>query len=112
MAITSNSSGSQTCTISTEHTLATITSAGVYVLKLDLNALVDGATPDELEVRVYSKSRSADTERLEFINTYRGSQGQPIVTTLPCVTDCDCKFTIKQTQGTGRAVPWNALVLA
>ena len=112
MAITSNSSGSQTCTISTEHTLATITSSGVYVLKLDLNALVDGSTPDELEVRTYSKARSADTERLEKIDTYRGSQGLPIVQTIPCVTDCDCKFTIKQTQGTGRAVPWNVLVLA
>jgi hypothetical protein len=108
---TSNSSGSQTCTISTEHTLATIAAAGVYVCKLDVSALADGATPDILEVRTYSKARSGDTERLEKVFTLVGAQGEPSVATLPVVTDNHWKVTIKQTQGTGRAILWNALAL-
>lgn len=107
----SNSSGSQTCTVTTEHTLATITSPGVYVLALDVSALADGATPDILEIRTYSKARSGDTERLEKVVTLTGAQGEPSFKSLPCPTDCHCKFTIKQTQGTGRAIPWNALAL-
>ena len=37
---TSKSSGTQAATIDTEHTLATITDAGTYVLFVDTNAMV------------------------------------------------------------------------
>lgn len=109
---TSNSSGSQTCTIGTEHTLATITAAGCYVGKLDLANMADGSTPDILEIRWYSKARSGDTERLVKVVSLTGAQGEPLFETLPCSTDCHWKFTIKQTAGSaGRAIPWNALAL-
>lgn len=108
---TSNSSGSQTCTIGTEHTLATITAAGIYVGVLDVSALADGATPDILEIRWYSKARSGDTERQCKVMTLTGGQGEPEVQTLPWATDCHWKLTIKQVQGTGRAIIWNALAL-
>lgn len=101
-------SGSQTCTISTEHTLATITDAGIYQLHLDLANLADGTTPDILTVKVYTKSRSGDTERLSESWEFIGAQGKagwrsnPEMTTAPHV-----KYTITQSQGTGRAIPWS-----
>lgn len=103
---TVNTSGSQTCTISTEHTLATLTSAGVYQLALDLNAIVGGSTPDILEVRVYGKARSSDTERRMDLHTFVGTQSDPLVLCKPIISPHHYKVTITQTQGTGRAVPW------
>ena len=106
MAVAVKTSGSQTCTISTEHTLATVTDAGVYQLALDLNALADGATPDILVVAAYGKARSSDTERLMETWEFVGSQGKPLWRSNPEVSPHSYKVTIKQTQGTGRAVPW------
>jgi hypothetical protein len=105
VAVSVNTSGSQTATISTEHTLATITTAGIYQLKVDLANLAAG---DIVELRAYSKARSTDTERLEFGPVSYG----PIVPTqlLPpspaVVTAHYVRFSLKQVAGTGRAFPW------
>ncbi|MGH3946351.1 MAG: hypothetical protein ACRDSI_15080 [Pseudonocardiaceae bacterium] len=55
--------GSQTATIGTEHTLATVTDPGMYVLRTDLADMVAG---DVVELRVYAKARTTDTERLMY----------------------------------------------
>lgn len=99
-------SGSQTCTISTEHTLATITDPGVYQLALDLSALADGSTPDILTVRVYGKARSSDTERLAESWEFIGAQGRPLWRSNPELSPHSYRVTITQSQGTGRDVPW------
>lgn len=101
-----NTSGSQTCVISTEHTLATVTDAGTYQVVLDLNALADGSTPDILQVKVLGKARSTDTERLEEQYEFVGSQSKPLWRSVPILSPHSFKVTITQTQGTGRAVPW------
>ena len=106
MAVSVNTSGSQTCVISTEHTLATVTGAGVYQLVLDINALADGTTPDILTVKIYGKARSADTERLEESYEFIGSQGKPLWRSPPVISPHHYKVSITQSQGTGRAVPW------
>lgn len=106
MALSVNTSGSQTCTVTTEHDLATITSANVYVLALDLNASVGGTTPDIFEVREYGKARSSDTERLIKCYTVVGAQVEILFQTIPRVSPHHIRYTIKQTQGTSRAVPW------
>lgn len=98
------SSNSQTATISTEHTLDTITSAGVFVLAVDLSALAAG---DVVELRVYGKARSTDTERL----VHRGTYGPlplaiPLVMSVPIVSPHHFKSTLLQSAGTGRAFPW------
>ena len=100
-----NTSGSQTATISTEHTLATLATGGVFVLAVDISALT-GA--DVVELRVYGKARSSDTERLVHRGTYGpgGPVALPLVMSVPIVSPHHFKATLKQTAGTGRSFPW------
>lgn len=104
MTVLVNTSGSQTATISTEHTLATVSSAAVLALAVDLSAMAAG---DVVELRIYGKARTGDTERL----LHRGSYGPipppvPLVMSVPIVSPHHFKATLKQTAGTGRAFPW------
>lgn len=97
-------SGSQTATINTEHTLATVTDPSVYVLTLDLANLAAG---DVLELRIYGKARSSDTERLLHRGTYGpGIPAAKLVQSVPIISPHYFKATLKQTAGTGRAWPW------
>lgn len=106
MAVSVVSSGSQTATVSTEHTLDTITTAGVYQLAVDLNAMTDGSTEDRVTIRVYGKARSSDTERLMEQWEFTGSQAKPLFRTNPEISPHSYKVTLRQDQGTGRAFPW------
>lgn len=101
-----DSSGSQTATISTEHTLATITGANVLELNVDVAAMVGGTTPDVLLLRVYGKARSSDTERIEAERLIVGAQSEALVKLFALVSPHHCKVTLTQLQGTGRAFPW------
>ena len=105
MAVSVNTSGSQTATIGTEHTLATITTAGIWILVVDIAAMAAG---DIVELRVYGKARSTDTERLLFGPESYGPivPGQLLVYSVPVVSPHSSRFSLKQTNGTGRAFPW------
>jgi hypothetical protein len=96
-------SGSQTATLTTEHTLATVTDAGQYVLAVDAANLVDG---EDLTLRIYGKARSSDTERVMYVDTFTGAQAAPLLISLPTVSPHHNKFTLEQNGGTGRAFPW------
>ena len=100
--------GSQTATISTEHTLATDTTNKTYVLVVDTGAMVAG---DVTELRIYTIVRSGGTERLAYIQVFRDTQNEPIKYSVPVPADISCKVTLKQTAGTGRAYPWKLLSL-
>lgn len=106
MAVSVADSGSQTATISTEHDLATITTAGVYQLAVDLNAMTDGSTEDRVTIRAYGKARSSDTERLMEQWEFTGSQAKPLFRTNPEISPHSLRYTLRQDQGTGRAFPW------
>lgn len=111
MAIANEQDGSQTCTISTEHTLNTgsdPTGAKTRAVRLDLNAAALG---DTFELRVKTKVRTGDTVREQFLFTFTHSRGQPIVETPPLLSVFGCTVTLKQTTGTGRAVPWSIVTL-
>lgn len=110
MAAAEKVNGSQTCTINTEHVLATVTDAGVYYLVADFNNSAGGSTPDVFEVRYYGKARSGDSERLMDIFSLQGAQVSPLVTFKPVISPHHLKITLKQTQGTGRSVPWSIYV--
>ncbi len=108
---TSFADGSQTCVINTEHFVSSPNVAGVFHMEYDLSALAAG---DVLEVRVYKKIRAGGTAReCHPTQTYYGVQPAGLVheMTLPVsnvLAETDAvRFSIRQTAGTGRAIPWN-----
>lgn len=106
MAITQEATGSQTATISTEHTLATIATLKTFVLSVDCAALVAG---EYVEIKVKRKVRSTDTQRI--IHTRIVSWLEATVTPtiqMPPVPSGGAEYvgTLKQLSGTGRAFPW------
>lgn len=104
MTVSLNTSGAQLAVITTEHTLATITTPGVFQLVVDLAALAAG---DTVELRIYGKARSSDTERLLQRATYGPVPlVMPLVQGVPTVTPHYYRATLKQTAGTGRTFPW------
>ena len=112
MTVTSDSSGSQTATLDTEHTLATISTQGVYSLWVDTNAMVGGSSPDITRIKVYGKARTGDTERLLDIFQFKGVQARPLFRSPLYETPHHLKFTLEQTDGTGRAYPWEVRKIA
>ena len=109
MTVTSNQSGSQTATIGTEHTLGTaITAAGVYVLVVAANAMVNG---DVLELRAKTKAKTGSTSQLAYVVTYAHVQTELNKYSVPIPVDTEVVFTLKQTAGTGRVFDWNILAL-
>lgn len=106
MAVTEKTSGSQTATVGTEHTLATVTDSGIYVLRVDLNALAAG---DIVELRLKAKARNAtDSERLIHGPAPYGpiAPDQKLADSPPIMATGHFVATLKQTSGTGRAFPW------
>jgi hypothetical protein len=100
---TSNSDGSQTAVISTEHTLATITTSGSFVLAVDANNMALG---DELILRVKLKVRSVGTTRLAYEVVYANIPNEPVLISIPVASTNEIVFTLEQTAGTGRTYPW------
>ncbi len=105
---TVNTSGTQAATISTEHTLATVTAAGTYVLVVDTNAMVLG---DVLELRLYLKSLSGSTSRVAYAVSYANIQSDPVKLSIPVPTTHEIKATLKQVAGTGRSFDWELIAL-
>ena len=113
MAVTVNASGTQTATVTTEHTLATVSVAGVFVLNVDMANMVAG---DIVELRVKKPTLAAGTTRVEYFAAFYGAQDTDDVlkTSVPIVVDAtagSCVFTLKQTFGTSRNFPWSVLAL-
>ena len=107
---TVEASGTQTATIGTEHTLATVTTAKTLLLIVDKNAMVGS---DKLELRSKTKILSGGTTRVEDIGRYFGAQSadDKIARSIPIPSDQEAVFTLKQTAGTGRAYPWKVMSL-
>lgn len=109
---TSIASGTQSATVTTEHTLATDTSNKTFVLVVDAAALtVASGVADVLELRIYTIALSAGTERLAYIAIYQGTQSDPIKYSVPVPADISIKVTLKQAAGTSRSFPWKLLSL-
>lgn len=101
-----DTSGSQTATISTEHSIATPTAQGTYVFEVDTVNLVNG---DLVELRCYSKTDGTNYRQV-WKGTYQHVQINVTKVSPPLalgnVSGAQLKFTLKQTAGTGRAFPW------
>ena len=96
-------SGSQTATIGTEHTLATRTNKATYVLMVDVANLADG---DELILRCKTKIRTGDTTRTLYTGHFAHAQEDDIIASIPVLSDFEFVATLEQVAGTGRAFPW------
>lgn len=100
--------GSQTATVTTEHTLATVTTAGTFQLMVDT---VNMAAGDVLELRIKRPTRAGGTAQTMFYVMYAGVQPTEDVqkVSVPVVMSAavgSLIFTLKQTLGTGRVYPW------
>lgn len=113
MAVTLYGSGTQTATVTTEHSLQSVTAAGVYTLHVDcVNMLAN----DVLELRVYQIALTGGTKRVAFFSgQIVGAQPTDDVmkVSIPLgndITDANSiQFTLKQTFGTSRNYPWKVL---
>lgn len=104
MAISNVGSGTQTCTISTDHTLNTETTFGIYQGYVNLTNLAKG---DVIRVFVTDKVLTGDTEEILFEGIYSNDLGSScIICTPPWVSEFSSSLHIQQTAGTGRSVPW------
>jgi len=90
----------------TEHSMATDTSYdtgdaqttdGVYQAFIDVSDMVAG---DELEIRVYEKCRSGDTQRVVDLWSLTDVQSRPIYVTPSLVLMHGWDFTLKAPSGT------------
>lgn len=112
MAVTAAGSGTQTATVTTEHTLLDVATAGVYTLHVDTVNMVAG---DILELRVYQIILTSGTRRVAYLGVYYGAQQTDdiIKVSIPIgneLTDSgSLRFTLKQTFGTSRNFPWKVL---
>jgi len=103
-----NTSGSQTATLSTIHTLCTVsgpTGGGAFQLKVDAANLVNG---ERLTLVMQTRVRTSDTTRTEYASAWENVQDDPIkgspVVFVPY--GCEVICTLLQEGGTGRAFPW------
>jgi hypothetical protein len=102
------SSGTQTAVISTEHTLASPSTAKTRML------IVDGANltaAETVELRIKAPVLSGGTVSLVKLVIFTGVLDEPHIQSPPIVMPQGGTFTLKQTAGTGRAFAWSIITL-
>ncbi len=104
MAYTEVTSGTLLLTTSEQTLGSAQTTAGVYELALDLNTLASG---DVVEVRVYTKTRSASTARLLMSVPFANAQGTPNFVTVPIGSPHSVEFKAIQPTGTARTIEYS-----
>lgn len=112
MAVTAQGSGTQLAVIGTEHTLLDVAIAGTFTLHVD-PVLMSAA--DVIELRIYQIVLTGGTRRVAYFARYDGAQytDDMIKISVPIsneLTDAgSLRFTLKQTNGTGRNFNWKVL---
>ncbi len=107
MALFITAFGTQTATVTTEHTLSTVTGARTFTLTVDTSNMVYGATNDELELKIKTKALTGGTERVAYYAYFVGAQDIPIKVSIPCPVAYTGTITLKQVAGTSRDFAWN-----
>ena len=92
-------------------TIAAQTTAGIYQVAIDLNAL---ALADIYDFRIYEKARSSDTQRICFIQSFNDAQGADSAGWLsPAVHLLNgWDFSLKRTAGADRTITWSVRKVA
>lgn len=107
-----HASGTQTATVTTEHSLGTATVEGRFKFEVDMNAMAAG---DVLELRINKIILTGGTKRLAYFGAFYGAQPSFALVAISDevwneLADANSlEFTLKQTFGTGRAYPWKVL---
>ena len=83
MSVSAFGSGTQTATVTTEHTLSDVNVAGSFLLEVDTVNMVDG---DVLELRVYAMVLTGGTRRVAYFKRYMGSQSR-------CDANCNWRLS-------------------
>lgn len=104
----SESSGTQSATVTTEHTLHTTTNAGSYVLMVNLTNMV---AADELELTLKAKVLTGGSEVVAYRATYAHAQAHPLSVSVPLPSLFSLSATLKQTAGTSRDFEWQLVSL-
>ncbi len=98
--------GTQSATVPSDHTLATVDVAGNYLLYLDVSNMV---LEDFLEVVINIEVLEADTVKLPvFRETYAHVQTDKVIASIPftVATDTEANVVINQLEGTSRNFKW------
>lgn len=88
--------GTQTATLGTTHSLTTITTAGAYVLKVNVNT----GLGDVLAVEGWTKTLTGSTSKLAFRRYFSDAQMEPNYQTDPLEIDHELIYKIRQDVGT------------
>ncbi len=106
MGLQSTASGSQLAVIGSEHSLASKTGLGIYVLVVDLNAMAAG---DTVEILIKTKCIATGTVKNAYRDSYTDIQAEPHKYSVPVPIDQEIVCTLRQTTGVARTFPWNLL---
>jgi hypothetical protein len=112
MAVTAQGSGTQTATVTTEHTLLDVAVAGVFSLHVDTINMV---ALDVLQLRIYQKILTGGVLRVVYTEEFIDAQDTDnlIKVSVPIANDlveaASLRFTLKQSAGTSRTFPWKVL---
>lgn len=102
-----DSSGTQTATIGTTHTLATSTTNATFMFEVDLSALAAG---EVVQLQVLGKTLAGGATALLWPFTgVGGSLVAPRVQSPPTPSDVSITVALKQGSGVGRSFPWKLL---
>ena len=85
-------------------TATPLTTDGVYQLFLDVSDMVAG---DELQIRIYEKCRSGDTQRICYQATLFGAQSEPIWVSPSLILLHGWDMTLDCIAGTSITVLWS-----
>lgn len=96
-------SGTQTATLTTEHSLYDAATNGVFALVVDVTNL---AGVETVELRAYTKVLAGGSYVQAHSVTFAAGEAAPAVMSPPFLSPNGIKFTLTQTGGTGRAFPW------
>jgi hypothetical protein len=108
MALAVEASASQTCTVTTTHTLSSPTSNKTRCILFDLGTSVSG---DVFRIDILVKVLTGGTAAIAYSATYSNALGEPIVISPPIPMFWGGIFKITQTTGTSRTIPWELLTL-
>jgi hypothetical protein len=112
MAVAVQNSGTLSTVVGTESTVDQVNIGGVFSFHVDLNAMAAG---DIVELRAYQMVLSGGSSRVLLYQAYYGVQPTDdlVKMSFPIGNDLTdstaLQFSIKQTFGTSRSVPWKVL---